>query len=461
MQERDTIAAISTPLGEGGIGIVRMSGPNTFCIAEKVFEQSASKENNYPIARKLYHGFIYDKSGQVIDEVLVTFMPAPYTYTREDVVEVNCHSGIITLRMILETLINEGCRLAEPGEFTKRAFINGRIDLSQAEAVMNIVKARSEEALQVAVKGLQGDLSEKINSIREEINTVRAPLEASFDYPEEFDSQLLDENDTKRHLESVKKMIEDLLESVERSRAYTEGVSVAIIGRPNVGKSSLLNALLKQQKAIVHEMPGTTRDMLEGFINLGGYPINLVDTAGIQGTEDPVEKEGILRSKQAAERAKLLIMVFDGSRDWSKMDEEILKLKNDQQGLVVVINKSDLAKKLTEKQMKNKIDHGEVIQTSAVNNEGIDLLERAVTKQLDRMLGHREEATVMITLRHKRILEEALQSVNEAINVIHTQPLEIISLSLQQAWEKMGEITGETMKEGLLDHIFREFCLGK
>lgn len=461
VHEKDTIAAISTPLGEGGIGIVRMSGPGTFSIAEKVFEKSSSKEDNYPAARKLYHGFIFNKNRQKIDEVLVAFMPAPYTYTREDVVEINCHSGIITLRMILETLMDAGCRLAEPGEFTKRAFVNGRIDLSQAEAVMNIIKARSEEALQYAVKGLQGELSDKIKKIRGEINEVRAPLEASFDYPEEFDSQLLDELNAENQLESIKAMIEDLLESVERSKAYTEGVSVAIIGRPNVGKSSLLNVILKQQKAIVHEMPGTTRDMLEGFINLGGYPINLVDTAGIQGTDDPVEKEGILRSKQAAERAKLLIMVFDGSSPWSKMDEEILKLKSDQQGLVVVVNKSDLERTLTRERLEENIDHGEVIETSAVKGEGIDLLEKAVTRQLDRMLGHNEEATVMVTLRHKNILEEALLSVSEAKEELNEQPPEIVSLSLQQAWQKMGEITGETMNEDLLDHIFSEFCLGK
>ncbi len=461
MLEKDTIAAISTPLGEGGIGIVRMSGPDAFSIAEKLFEKSSGKEDNYPVARKLYHGFIYDNNRQEIDEVLVAFMPAPYTYTREDVVEVNCHSGIITLRMILEALISKGCRLADPGEFTKRAFINGRIDLSQAEAVMNIIKARSEEALQFAVKGLQGELSDKIKEIRDEINAVRAPLEASFDYPEEFDGQLLDEHNAENQLRTIKAMIEDLLESVERSKAYTEGVSVAIIGKPNVGKSSLLNVLLKQQKAIVHELPGTTRDMLEGFINLGGYPINLVDTAGIQGTDDPVEKEGILRSRQAAERAKLLIMVFDGSRPWTKVDEEILKLKSDQQGLVVVINKSDLERKLTGEMFEEKIGHGEVIETSAIKGEGIDLLEKAVTRQLDGMLGHNDEATVMVTIRHKEALEEAMFIINEAKEELYKQPPEIISLSLQQAWKKLGEIIGESMNEDLLDHIFSEFCLGK
>lgn len=459
--KEDTIAAISTPLGEGGIGIVRMSGPNSFSIARRIFRNSISKDNNYPEPRKLYYGFIYDLNNQIIDETLVAFSPEPHTYTREDVVEINCHSGIITVRMILEVLLRAGCRLAEPGEFTKRAFINGRIDLSQAEAVMNIIKARSEEAVKFAVKGLQGEISEKVNTIRAKITTARAPLEAWFDYPEEFDGDYFDKDTVNSKLLEIINEIEGLLEKVERSRAYMDGISVAIIGRPNVGKSSLLNALLKQQKAIVHEMPGTTRDMLEGSLNLGGYPINLVDTAGIQGTDDPVEKEGIERSKRAAEMARLMIMVVDGSRPWSSQDEEIIKLKSDQQGLVVVINKSDLDNKVRREVFDGSIDNGEVIETSATQGEGIELLEQAVTRQLDQLLGNDDQANIMVTLRHKDILNEALGGIIEAREALFEHPPEIVSMILQQAWQKVGEITGETVNEDLLDHIFSEFCLGK
>ncbi|MFO7929697.1 MAG: tRNA uridine-5-carboxymethylaminomethyl(34) synthesis GTPase MnmE [Candidatus Humimicrobiaceae bacterium] len=460
MQE-DTIAAISTPLGEGGIGIVRLSGPNSFPIAKDIFTRSFSKDDNYPEPRKLYHGFIYDHNRQIIDESLVAFMPSPHTYTREDVVEINSHSGIITMRLILETVLGAGCRLAEPGEFTKRAFINGRIDLSQAEAVMNIIKARSEEAVQFAVKGLQGEVSEKINIIRDDITEARAPMEAWFDYPEEFNEEHFEKQNLENKLHVIKGKIEELLEKAERSRAYMDGVSVAIIGRPNVGKSSLLNALLKQQKAIVHEMPGTTRDMLEGSINLGGYPINLVDTAGIQGTDDPVEKEGIERAKRAAEMARLLIMVVDGSRPWSRQDEKILRLKNDQQGLVVVVNKSDLGNKVNKEGFDQSIDKSEVIMTSAIKGEGIDLLEQAVTRQLDKLFGDSDEANIMVTLRHKIILSEALKGIIEAREALYKQPPEIVSFNLQQAWQKLGEITGETVNDALLDHIFKEFCLGK
>ncbi|MGM0651613.1 MAG: tRNA uridine-5-carboxymethylaminomethyl(34) synthesis GTPase MnmE [Bacillota bacterium] len=459
--KEDTIAAISTPLGEGGIGIVRMSGPNSFAIARGIFKKSGSTDNNFIEPRKLCHGFIYDLKIQLIDEVLVAFMPEPYTYTREDVVEINCHSGIITLRVILETLLSAGCRLAEPGEFTKRAFINGRIDLSQAEAVMNIVKARSEEAVKFAVKGLQGEISEKVNDIRRNITAARAPMEAWFDYPEEYEGEMFDKNMVDNKLLAIVKRIEGLLEKVERSRAYVDGISVAIIGRPNVGKSSLLNALLKQQKAIVHELPGTTRDMLEGSLNLGGYPINLVDTAGIQGTDDPVEKEGIERSKRAAGMAKLLIMVVDGSRPLSQYDEEILQLKKDRQGLVVAINKSDLDHKVRRESFDGRIDNGEVIETSATKEEGIELLEQAVTRQLDQLLGNNDQANIMLTLRHKNILKEAKDRIIEAREALHKHPPEIVSMILQQAWQKMGEITGEFINEDLLDNIFSEFCLGK
>ncbi len=460
MQE-DTIAAISTPLGEGGIGIVRMSGSESYAIGKRVFESNSSKLKNYPEPRKLYHGFLYNLNKQKIDEALVVFMPAPFTYTREDIVEINCHSGIVAMRMVLETLLAEGCRLADPGEFTKRAFINGRIDLSQAEAVMNLVKARSEEAVQFAIKGIQGELSEIVDVIRDDIIAARAPLEAWFDYPEEYCESQCEKITIDSQLSEIEEKIEKVLQKVERSRAYTEGVSVAIIGKPNVGKSSLLNALLRQQKAIVHEMPGTTRDMLEGSINLGGYPINLVDTAGIQGTDDPVEIEGIERSKRAAGMAKLIVMVVDGSRPWSRQDEEILKLKGDQQGLVIVLNKSDLEKKLSKDDLEGRIYRCEVVETSAIKGEGTDLLEQAVTRQLDQLLGNSDEANVMVTLRHKYILNEALENIKEAREALFKQPPEIVSLNLQQSWQKMGEISGETINEDLLDHIFSEFCLGK
>lgn len=456
----ETICAISTPFGEGGIGIVRLSGSEAFTIVQKIFKCSKKNSPGFPQPRYLYHGYIMDND-LILDEVLVSFMPSPNTYTCEDIVEINCHSGVIALRAILELVLNCGARLAEPGEFTKRAFLNGRIDLSQAEAVMSIVKARSDEAARIAIRTLGGELTERIQMIRGKIVSIRAPIEASFDYPEEFD-----ENDSKcsdicRSLGGLYNDLDELLRGVERNRAYQEGTSIAIIGRPNVGKSSLLNALLRQNRAIVHELPGTTRDMLEGFMNLGGYPLKLVDTAGIQGTEDPVEKEGIDRSRAAASMAKMLIAVIDGSVPLTKEDKQIAGLSRPDQGLVVVINKKDLDPVVTPQVVKEHFGDISIVQTAAINNDGIELLEEAVTEQLDRCFGPAAESSLLVSFRHEEIVKEALQSVGDAINAFGVQPLELISLELQKAWQALGEITGETVSEDLLDRIFSQFCLGK
>ncbi len=461
MVDNDTIAAISTPLGEGGIGIVRLSGPKSYSITEALFDCPRSSETSYPKARYLYHGYIKDHDGTRVDEVLVTFMPAPSTYTREDVVEINCHSGIFALRAILSLVLKEGARLAEPGEFTKRAFINGRIDLSQAEAVQNIIRARSEEAVKTATRSLQGELKVSIREIMDKIVELRAPLEASFDYPEEFEPGTFDYEAMACELEEVKESIRWLLQGVERDRAYQEGVSVAIIGRPNVGKSSLLNALLRQQRAIVHEVPGTTRDLLEGYMNLGGYPLQLVDTAGIQGTEDPVEQQGVVRSRAAASRARLLIMVVDGSEPWTEADEQIILLRQAEQGMVVAINKSDLEQRVDQDHLEQCYPNIEVVRTAAIQGKGVQKLEEAVRRQLDKVFGPGAESPAIVSLRHEKVLQEALSGVENAIEAVKIRPLELVSLELQNAWLKLGEITGDTASEDLLDKIFSEFCLGK
>ncbi len=461
--EKDTIAAISTPLGEGGIGIVRLSGPDAYQIAGRLFCPSKSDPDRFPEPRKLYHGIIKDNSETVIDEVLVTFMPAPFTYTREDVVEINCHSGIYTLRAILKLVLNNGARIAGPGEFTKRAFINGRIDLSQAEAVMNIIKARSEEAMKAAAKAMQGELTQKIEEIRSDINVVRAPLEASIDYPEEFsaEEEPLRQDALKMAIRQILSRLEKLILGISRNRAYQEGVAVAIIGRPNVGKSSLLNALLRQKRAIVHEIPGTTRDLLEGYLNLGGYPIKLIDTAGIQGSDDPVEREGIERTRRAAQEAKMILMVFDGSTSLSDQDLEIAGMSNDSQALVAVINKSDLKQKILAVDLEKILPGIEIIYTSAIREEGILQLEEAVSRQLDLLFNTNTENNYMFSVRHEEVLSEAIDFMKNALDVVNNQPIELVSLELQNAWEKMGEITGDTVNEDLLDKVFSEFCLGK
>lgn len=463
MFKNDTIVAISTPLGEGGIGIVRLSGPQAFQIANKIFKPTTKKLNNYPVDRFLYHGYIKDFQNNIIDEVLVAYMFAPQTYTREDVVEINCHSGIFTLRTIQKLVLEAGACLAEPGEFTKRAFISGRIDLSQAEAVMNIVKARSEQAVIVAARGLQGELTGKIREAREKIIAIRAPLEALFDYPEEFPEEEYSVNTIKNSLEHLAENLKEMLKGVERNRAYQEGIPVAIIGKPNVGKSSLLNLLLKQQRAIVHELPGTTRDILEGYLNLGGYPIKLIDTAGIQGTLDPVEKQGIDLSRAVAEQARLIIMVFDGSEIWSGEDYEILNLKRQDQGVIIVINKTDLLRKLKLEELCKNMPEVCIIETSALQGKGIEELEETVINQLDKIFQAEAigESPVIVKQRHEEAIKQAVDHLEQAKEILKDQPLELISLELQMAWEVLGEITGDRVNDELLDKIFSEFCLGK
>lgn len=459
--QNETIAAISTPLGEGGIGLVRLSGPDAFAIVLKIFKKTKADLKQYPEARRLYHGYIEDSSGVKLDEVLVSFMPAPYTYTREDIVEINCHGGIFALRAVLRLVLDSGARLAEPGEYTKRAFLSGRIDMSQAEAVIAVIKARSEEAVKMAARTLDGELSSRIKAIREKIIKARAPIEASIDYPEEFHEADNPAEFIPKTLEEIKKEISLLLQGVERNRYYQEGVSIAIIGRPNVGKSSLLNAILRQQRAIVHEKPGTTRDLLDGYLNMGGYPIRLIDTAGIQGTGDPVEMQGIERSRKAAAQAKVLIMVFDGSANWNDQDQKIVTMKQAEQGLVVAINKKDLKQKISAEGLKVKFPEKEIITTSAISGEGIKELEEALLRQLDVAFAPAVDNSIVCSMRHEEILMEALQNIEKAAEIIKGQPIELTSLELQHAWQKLGEITGDTLDETLLDRIFSEFCLGK
>lgn len=461
--ENNTICAISTPLGEGGIGIVRLSGPESFEIVDRIFFCKEKGSKCYPKSRYLYYGYIKNLEGITIDEALVSFMKAPATYTCEDVVEINCHSGLFTLRSVHKLVLETGARLAEPGEFTKRAFINGRIDLTRAEAVMSMVRAKSEQAVKIAAKCLQGELMSRVEAIREAITAARAPLEAYFDYPMELDSETVDDYNLSKELEAIEGMIIFLLSGVEKNRALQDGIAVAIIGKPNVGKSSILNSLLQEQRAIVHEMPGTTRDLLEGYLNLGGYPLKLVDTAGIQGTEDPVEKVGIELSRQAAEKAKLIIAVFDNSEAMDEQDREIALMVNKKVGLVVVLNKDDLPSGLSLDELKKYFEGKRIVKTSALIKQGLKELECEIIAELDELLndGVEAENNYVVLERHEEALAKARKYIIDAKKAIETQPLEIVSLELQNAWTELGFITGDTLNEDLLDSIFSNFCLGK
>ena len=456
----ETIAAISTPLGEGGIGIVRLSGSESFQTVLKIFDCRKSNEPDYPRSRYLYYGTVKDLKGEIVDEVLVSFMPAPYTYTREDLVEINCHSGIINLRSILKIILTMGIRLAEPGEFTRRAFLNGRIDLSQAEAVISLIRARSEEAAKASLRTLQGMLAETVNDIRKRIIAIRAPIEAEIDYPEEFMDESPGKEETQQELLSIKSNLELLLNGVARSRAYQEGVAVAIIGKPNVGKSSLLNRLLGEQRAIVHELPGTTRDLLEGHLMLGGYPLRLIDTAGIQGSDDPVEQEGIKRALSVAAEVQLILLVIDGSLPFDRGIIKQLPPISRAQRVIVIINKSDLPQIVSADEVKENIGAAAVL-VSALTGSGISLLEQTVADELDQQFGDISDSPILITVRQEEILNEALSGIRQAEAALLSEPVEIVSLNLQYVWSILGQITGDIAGDDLLDKIFSEFCLGK
>lgn len=462
MDTGETIAAISTPYGEGGIGIVRISGEDAFLIGERIFSPGRKKTGGYPDSHRLYHGHIHSGQNEPIDEVLVSFMKAPHTYTREDTVEINCHSGILTLRMILERVLQAGARMAEPGEFTRRAFLNGRIDLSQAESTIKLIRARSEEAAKAAVSNLQGRLSKRITELRQRMLDLLSRVEAQLDFPEDLEDDRDLERELQKELGEMKEVLSRMSRSSERGQIMQEGLVSAILGKPNAGKSSLLNALLQEQRAIVHELPGTTRDLLEGYLTVSGYPLRLLDTAGIHMTEDPVERAGIKMAKEAVTDARLMIIVLDGSTAWDEDDEAVVRLIRPGQLVVIVINKIDRPQQIGEDRIRERFPEYPVVRTAAVKNEGIASLEKTIGRLLDLELGTTPlESPVMVSLRHAAIVEEVRKHLEMALQASFDRPIELVSIDLREAWWKLGEITGENVSEELLDRIFSEFCIGK
>lgn len=456
----DTIAAISTPLGEGGIGIVRISGPEAFDIGQKIFYPAWRPKKPYPKNRYLYRGYIKNRAGEILDEVLVSFMKGPHTFTREDIVEINGHGGAMVLRMVLGEVLAAGARVAEPGEFTRRAFLSGRIDLSQAENMLKLIRARSEKAIKIAAANIKGILSGEITKLRQQAMEILAHLEAALDFPDELSG---DEPVTEQlsEIDTLERGLEKLVKGADRGLMFQEGVATAIVGKPNVGKSSLLNALLGQQRAIVHEIPGTTRDILEGLVPLSGFTIRLIDTAGIHGAEDPVEKIGVERSRAAAGQARLLLVVFDGSSPMTAQDETIVSLKQAGQKTVFVVNKKDLGVREDYKQLEERFPDIPVIYTSALKKQGLDELEEAITRQLELDPVGEEVDPLLVSMRHVELVAAALDCIRKAGAMRAKEPLELISLEVRLAWEKLGEVTGETATDELLDFIFNEFCIGK
>lgn len=455
----DTIAAISTAVGEAGIGIVRLSGKDAINIASKVFIGINTKQLNIAENRKLVYGHIID-GDEIIDEVLIAYMNEPFTYTRENMVEIYCHGGIIPVRKILELLLRSGAKLAGPGEFTKRAFLNGRLDLSQAEAVMDIIKSKTDKSYEVSLSQLEGSLSHRVKDIGDILLAMIAHVEVSIDFPDhEVDEITYDE--MKRDAKIVKLEIEKLIATSHRGKILRDGLNTIILGKPNVGKSSLLNAVLRENRAIVTDIPGTTRDIIEEFINIDGIPLKIVDTAGIRDTEDLVERIGVDRAKDTVESADLIIAVFDASRELSEEDYSIIELIKDKK-TIALLNKTDLDSLYDEEHLKRLLNGRQVISSSITSGIGVDILESSIKEMFYSGQVEIDSDIIINNMRHKNQLELALENIDSALNDIESSvPLDCIEVDLRNCWENLGEITGDSVSEDIIDKIFAEFCLGK
>ncbi|HEX9113708.1 MAG TPA: tRNA uridine-5-carboxymethylaminomethyl(34) synthesis GTPase MnmE [Nitrospirota bacterium] len=456
MREQDTICAVSTPPGEGGIGIVRVSGRDALVLVSKVFRSKSGKGLEKASSHTIHYGHVIDPAtGETVDESMVSVMRAPASYTREDIVEINCHGGMVPLWRTMSLLIEGGARQAEPGEFTKRAFLNGRIDLVQAEAVMDIIRAKTELSHKAANDLLLGGLSAEIGGLRERLISLIASVEAGIDFPEED----IDTGAGPTPAEDARRLLDGMdsvLASCTYGRIIRDGFAAAIVGRPNVGKSSLLNALLKQNRAIVTEVPGTTRDVLEEYLNISGVPIKVLDTAGIRHAHDVVEQEGVRRSLEAIRSADIVLVILDGSMVLTPEDRRVLD-ETRGRNAVAVINKSDLPRKL------EPLEWPEVqISLSCKSGEGIDDLRKAVAEPVMKGAAGQREHPWAVNRRHRTALEQARGGLEKALESIEADlSPEFIALDLREALDHLGLIIGATYTDDILDRIFNDFCIGK
>lgn len=453
----DTIAAISTPRGEGGIGIVRISGNNALDILEKIFKPKSGKAikglRNYSIN----YGHIFDGK-TLVDEVLVSIMKAPNTYTREDIVEINCHGGFVITEKVLEVVLKNGARIAEIGEFTRRAFLNGRIDLTQAEAVIDLIHGKTEKSVSLSLNQLRGDLKEQIEHLKKLVLDVAAHINVVLDYPEEGIDDPLPEH-LVENLQEVLDTTDRLIRSYDKGKMIKEGIKTAIVGKPNVGKSSILNSVLKEERAIVTHVAGTTRDVIEELVNLKGIPLVLVDTAGIRKTDDLVENIGVEKSKKLIESADLILFVVDGSRP---LDEEDMKIHEaiKAEKVIGILNKIDIKEDIDLSPL-TKISKW--LEISAIKNQGIDEMEEEIYRHIiDENIEDSSQKITITNVRHKSALEKTKQSIENIFETIESGlPMDLMAVDIKGALDSLSEVTGEISSEDLLDHIFSNFCVGK
>ncbi|GAB6431873.1 tRNA uridine-5-carboxymethylaminomethyl(34) synthesis GTPase MnmE [Bacillus luti] len=457
--EFDTIAAISTALGEGAIAIVRVSGDDA---VEKVNRIFKGKDLTEVPSHTIHYGHIVDlDTNQVIEEVMVSIMRAPRTFTRENIVEINCHGGLVSVNKVLQLILAQGVRLAEPGEFTKRAFLNGRIDLSQAEAVMDLIRAKTDRAMNVAINQMEGRLSKLIGRLRQEILETLAHVEVNIDYPEYDDVEEMTHNILIEKATYVRTEIAKILETSKQGKILREGIATAIIGRPNVGKSSLLNSLVQEKKAIVTDIAGTTRDVIEEYVNVRGVPLKLIDTAGIRETEDVVERIGVERSKEMMSQADLVLVVVNYSEALTNEDEDLFRAVQGKD-FIVIVNKTDLPQAINMERVTELSAGNRVITTSLIEEQGIDELEKAIAELFFEGTIDSADMTYVSNARHIGLLTQAGKTIGDAIEAIENGvPIDMVQIDLTRTWEILGEITGDTVHESLIDQLFSQFCLGK
>lgn len=455
----DTIAAISTPLGEGGIAVIRVSGDEAVPLVERIFRSKTKL--SVAETHTVHYGFIIEPaSAQKVEEVLVTLMKAPRSFTMEDVVEVSCHGGIVSVKKVLDLLLQQGVRLAEPGEFTKRAFLNGRIDLTQAEAVIDLIRAKSDRAFKVALKQVEGNLSKQIKHLRYILVELMAHVEVNIDYPE-HDVEEMTNTFIKSKCDTVMLEIDRLLVTAEQGKILREGIETAIVGKPNVGKSSLLNELAQENRAIVTDIPGTTRDVIEEFVNIGGIPLKLLDTAGIRETSDLVEQIGVERSKTALAEADLILLVLNSNEELEFDEIALMKQLADKQ-TIVILNKTDLSRKLNVEQVLSYFPQERIVELSLIENKGIEDLEKAIAAIFFEGKLESSDLTYVSNVRHISLLKQAKRSLQDALDANEQYvPIDMIQIDIRAAWEQLGEIIGDSVGESLIDQIFTQFCLGK
>lgn len=453
----DTIAAIATAAGEGGIGIVRISGQEALDVAGAVFQFNGKELRN----RRMTYGHVVDfATGNVIDEAMAVYMKSPKSYTGEDVIEINCHGSMVSLRRTLGLILRNGARMAEPGEFTKRAFLNGRMDLSQAEAVIDIIKAKTDKSFDIAMDQLEGGLSTEINKIRKNLIDLLVDIAVNVDYPDEDIEEITNEM-TINQISLINDMIEKLLSHADTGRMVREGISMAIVGRPNVGKSSLMNALLRETRAIVTEIPGTTRDTIEEGVSIKGIPVFLTDTAGIRQTDDKVEKIGIEKTKAAFNNADCIIMIVDSSNSLTEEDELIIEYMGERK-CFVLLNKQDKGSKILKEDINKRLPNACVIETVLTEGKGIEDLENEIERMVYGGDISQSSGVMVNNIRHIELLHRAKDSLNSAAKMIEMgEALDFAEVDLREAYEELGEITGDAVSEDIIDEVFSRFCLGK